>query len=174
MIKHVLAGCSLLVLLSASLPAQAQTPTKSPAQTPTSTPAPTAQPPAASQAKVSQDELKKFAVAVKQLLSITQSADTQMSQIVQKQGLTEARFNEIYRAKQDPAAKPTTQITAQEEQKYNQTLTQLVNIQKDAQAKMDKAVQDQGMGMERFNQIFAAVRSNPQLKQEVQKMIQAN
>jgi hypothetical protein len=185
MMKSMLAGCSLLVVLAASsLPVGAQS--SNPAPAATEKPAPTTktpatQPPAASpapaspttpQTKVSADELKKFAGATKQLLAIVNETEGQMVQAVQKQGLSETRFNEIYQSKKNPAAKPAAQITPKEEESYKQAVSQLTQIQKDAQAKMDQVVQAQGLQMERFNQIFVAVQNDPQLRQEVRKMIQ--
>ncbi|XGV98400.1 MAG: DUF4168 domain-containing protein [Leptolyngbya sp. BL-A-14] len=187
MMKSLLASCSLLAVLAmSSLPVHAQTSTPAPTNKPsTEKPAPSASPakpapsaspapasPAAPQTKVSPDELKKFAVATKQLLAIVNDTESQMVQVVQKQGLTETRFNEIYQSKKNPAAKPATQITPKEEESYKQAVSQLTKLQEDARAKMDKAVQAQGLQMERFNQIFVAVQNDPQLRQEVRKMIQ--
>lgn len=187
MLKSMLATCSLLAAIAvSSLPVHAQTSPSKPAPTtkpvPTEKPVPTAKPapaatpapisPTTPQTKISDDELKKFAVATKQLLAIVNEAEGQMVQAVQKQGLTETRFNEIYQSKKNPTAKPTTQITPKEEESYKQAVSQLTQIQESARAKMDKAVQAQGLPMERFNQIFVAVQNNPQLRQEVRKMIQ--
>jgi hypothetical protein len=195
MMKHILAGCSLLVAVAvSSLPAQAQNapapaaqpapatkpapvkpaPATKPApaagSAPAASPAPTS--PATAQEKVSPEELKKFASATKQLLAIVNDTESQMVQAVEKQGLSQTRFNEIYQSKQNPNAKPATQITSKEEASYKQAVTQLTQLQKDAQTKMDQVVQAQGLPMDRFNQIFAAVQKDPQLKQEVRKMIQ--
>lgn len=189
MINRVLAGCSLFALVTVgSMPAQAQSPSTAPAKpAPSTAPAPAqkpapnngtpAQKPAAPAApaaatNVSPDELKKFANAVKQMLSIARDAETQMNQAVQQTGLSEARFNEIYLAKRDPAAKPNSKVTPKEEQSYNQAVSRLGEIQKGAQAKMDQVVKSEGFAPDRFGQIFAAVQGNPQLKQEVQKLIQ--
>ncbi|MBD2037958.1 DUF4168 domain-containing protein [Leptolyngbya sp. FACHB-321] len=196
MMRHILAGCSLLVAVAvSSLPAQAQnTPAPAAKPAPAAQPAPATQPapgakpapatqtapaatpaptkPATAQEKVSPEELKKFASATKQLLAIVNDTESQMVQAVEKQGLSQTRFNEIYQSKQNPNAKPATQITSKEEASYKQAVTQLTQLQKDAQTKMDQVVQAQGLPMERFNQIFAAVQKDPQLKQEVRKMIQ--
>ncbi|MBD2077841.1 DUF4168 domain-containing protein [Phormidium sp. FACHB-592] len=196
MMRHILAGCSLLVAVAvSSLPAQAQnTPAPAVKPAPAAQPAPATQPapgakpapatqtapaatpaptkPATAQEKVSPEELKKFASATKQLLAIVNDTESQMVQAVEKQGLSQTRFNEIYQSKQNPNAKPATQITSKEEASYKQAVTQLTQLQKDAQTKMDQVVQAQGLPMERFNQIFAAVQKDPQLKQEVRKMIQ--
>jgi hypothetical protein len=121
---------------------------------------------------VNPDELKKFASAVKKVLVIAQDMETQMVQAVKKEGLTEQRFNEIHQSKQNPSAKPAQQVTPKEEQSYKQALTQLTQIQKDAQAKMDRAVEGEGLQVARFSQIFAAVQKDPALRQEVRKLMQ--
>lgn len=169
MMKHILAGCSLTVLLVAgSLPAQAQTPAPAPSPAPSSAPAA----PSGSQGNVSPEELKKFASAVKQMLVIARDAENQMSQAVQQTGLSEARFNEIYLAKKDPASKPAKPITSKEQQSYDQAFAKIGQIEKDAKAKMDNTIVAQGLEKQRFDQIFATVQGNQQLRQEVQKMIQ--
>lgn len=162
MLKQILAGCSLVTVLAVShLPVQAQTP---PAQQPT---APTAAP-----TKVSPDELKKFASAVKQMLAVTTDAETQMMAAVQKEGLSPTRFKEIYQSQRDPKTKPASPVTPKEQQSYTQAVAQLTKIQQDAQVKMDKIVQDEGLNSQRFGQIFATVRGDEKLWQEVQKLIQ--
>ncbi|MGI0489340.1 DUF4168 domain-containing protein [Pantanalinema rosaneae CENA516] len=162
MLKQILASCSLVTVLAVStLPVQAQTP---PAQQPT---APTAAP-----TQVSSEELKKFASAVKQMLVVTTEAETQMMAAVQKEGLSPTRFREIYQSQRSPQAKPTNPVTPKEQQSYNQAVSQLTKIQQDAQVKMDKIVESEGLNSQRFGQIFATVRGDEKLWQEVQKLIQ--
>ena len=161
--NQILASCSLLVLLAVgNVPAQAQN------SAPTTKPAP-----AATQTKVSPEEMQKFAATIKKLLVINRDMETQMVAAVQKTGLTEQRFGEIHRSKKDPAAKPTKQISPNEEQSYNQAMTQFTQIQKDAQTKMDQTVESEGLGTDRFNQILAQVQKDPSLRQELRKLLQS-
>ncbi|QZZ21942.1 DUF4168 domain-containing protein [Leptothermofonsia sichuanensis E412] len=160
MVKHILASCSLMLLLGVgSLPVQAQSPSPAPAQT-------------AAPTKVSTEELKKFTSALKKALLIMQERDNQMVQAVQKEGLTEERFNEIHQSRQDPSKKPSQQVTSKEEQSYKQAFSQLVEIEKNTQAKMEKALESEGMNVARFNEILAQVQKDPSLQQEVRKLIQ--
>jgi organic radical activating enzyme len=162
--KQILASCSLLVLLAVSgMPVRAQNSNSAPNSAP-----------AATQTKISPEELQKFASTIKKLLVINQNMESQMSQAVQKVGLSEQRFGEIHRSKKDPSVKPTNQITPKEEQSYNQAVTQLSQIQKDAQTQMDRTVDSGGLGTERFNQILAQVQKSPQLRQELRKLLQSS
>jgi hypothetical protein len=160
MLKRVLTGCSLLALLMMSSTAAAYAQASKPAPAP------------ATSQQVSPEELKRFSTAMKELLTIADDAETRMRQAVKDYGLSESRFNEIYVAKTTPNSKPKTPITTQEQQKYDQLVGKLSEIQKDANTRMDKAVQTQGLPFDRFNQIFETVQKNPQLKQQVQQMIQ--
>jgi hypothetical protein len=165
--KHFLVGCSLLVLTTlGSIPAQAQNP--SPAPSPVPSPAPS------SQQQVNPDELKKFANALKKILVIANDAESQMGQVIQKEGLTPARFNEIYQAKKNPTAKPVSQITPKEEQSYQQAVSQLTKIQESAQTKRDQAIEAEGLKVARFEQILTIAQKSPELRQEIRKMIQTN
>nr|WP_202895398.1 DUF4168 domain-containing protein [Iningainema tapete] len=152
------------MLFVGTLSAQAQAPQPSPNKK--------TQAPAAS-AKVSQEELKKFAQTMKQLQPIVNSRNQEMKQVVSQSGLSEERFLEIYQSQRDASAKPTKAITPQEKQQYEKALPRLSQIQEQAQVKMQQVFQKEGLEPARFNQILAAVRQDPALQQTVQKMIQS-
>ncbi len=163
MMKRIMAGASLVaIVMLGSLPGYAQQTKPAPAPAP-----------ATASTTVSPEELQKFAGAVKQVLAIARETDTQMAQVVQKEGLTEARFNEIFNSKKQGGNQPKTPISDQEKQQYERIVGQLTQIQKNAMTKMDQAVQSQGLDVARFNQIFTAVKQDPKLREQVQKLIQS-
>ncbi len=150
-------GCAALIGLAVSLPALAQQK------------APSAQ--TAPAASVSSADVQKFAGAVKQILVLNKSSEAQAMDAIRKEGLTEQRFGEILSAQNNPQQKPAKPIAAQERQGYDRAVAKLVQIQKENESKAEQAVKSQGLDIKRFNQIFEQVRSNPQLRQEVKKMI---
>ncbi len=161
MVKRVLVACCTAVLVGAAhFPAQAQTP--GPAPAPQATPT----------TPVSKEEVQKFASAIKQILVINRASETEAAQALKGEGLTEQRFDEIYKSQRDPKVVPTVQIQPKERQGYDRVVTKLMQIQKDSDTKMEKAVQAQGLDVPRFNQIFEAAQKNPQLRQEIQKFVQ--
>ena len=141
-------------------------------------PAPGAVPPQtqqqAPQTKVSQEELQKFANAVKKLQPIQQQAQTQVAQVIKQQNLSEQRFGEIYQSSRNPQAQPTAKVTPEERKKFEQASTQIQKIQESTQTKMEQAVKGEGLAIPQFNQIFAAIRQNPELLQKVQQMIKSS
>ncbi len=161
MLKQLLAGGSVFaILLSVSLSAQAQT---------SSPGAPKVQP--APQVQVSPAELQKFANAVKQLQVIQQTSQTEMVQAVQGESLSEQRFVQIYQAQQNPQVQPKPQVSEKEKQSFQKAFAKLGQIQQATQTKMNQVVQSQGMEVQRFNQIFAAVRQDPTLQQKVRQLL---
>jgi len=160
MFKLFLTGSSVLVLLLASLSAQAQT--QAPAPQPQQV---------APQANISQQELQKFTSAIKQLQAIQQQSRTEMVQAVQRQGLSEQRFVQIYQAQQNPQS--GTKVSPQEKQNFEKAITQIKAIQQQTQPKMQQAVKSQGLEVQRFNQILASVQQNPALQQKVRQMLKS-
>ncbi len=158
--KRVLVACCTAALVGAAahIPAQAQTP------------APTTQ--AAPTTPVSKEEVQKFASAIKQILVINRASESEAVQAIKAEGLTEQRFDEIYKLQRDPKATPTAQVQPKERQGYDRVVAKLTQIQKESDAKMEKAVQAQGLNVPRFNQIFEAAQKNPQLRQEIQRLVQ--
>ncbi|PZV06576.1 MAG: hypothetical protein DCF22_23490 [Leptolyngbya sp.] len=158
MMKYLLATCSLMVMLGAghSLPALAQ-----------STPSA----PAPSKPAIADDDLKKFVSAAKKLETISRDRNTQVTQAVQKEGLTIDRFKEIFLAQKDPKAQTINQISDDEKQKFERAIVQLSQIQKDTQTKMGSAVQAEGFEVPRFLQILDAIQKNPDLQKKVEQML---
>lgn len=159
MIKRVLvAYCTAALLSAAYLPAQAQTQAPAPQAAPTTS--------------VSKDEVQKFANAIKQILVINRESEQEAVQAIKdEKGLTEQRFNEIYKAQRESKATPAVQIQPKERQSYDRVMTKLVQIQKNSDVKMEEAVKAQKLEMPRFNQIFEAAQKSPQLRQEIQKLV---
>jgi hypothetical protein len=178
MIKQILTGCLAFAVVlggyTTMAQAQTQAPANSPAPAPGNAPAekpPAPQPAAPAATPVSPEELQKFSKIVKQLLVLGKDAEAQIAQAIKKEGLTEERFGEIYASQNNPQAKPARQVTPKEQQSYNQALTNVRQIQESADAKLQSLVKQEGLEVQRFNQIFAAIQRDPKLRQEVQKMI---
>lgn len=154
----LLGGCAIVLGMGASLPVMAQKAPTAPAQAAPATP-------------VSKAEMQKFAGAVKQILTINKASEAQAVQAIRTEGLTEQRFTEILTSQSNPQQKPKSPVQPKEKQSYDRVVAKLVQIQKENETKAEQAVASQGLDVKRFNQIFDQVRSNPQMRQEVQQMI---
>ncbi|MBF2002385.1 MAG: DUF4168 domain-containing protein [Synechococcales cyanobacterium M58_A2018_015] len=170
MLKRILIGSSICTgLLISGMTAQAQTPAPS---TPESNPQPAAPeaPPAA--AEPSAEEVQQFANAIKQIQSIQQEAQRQADQVFESEGITPERFGEILQSQQNPQAQPQPEVTPEEQQNFDQVLSQLTEIQQTTQTRVNAAIQEEGLDSTRFNQIMTLVRQDPELRQRVQQELQ--
>jgi hypothetical protein len=184
MLKQILAGGTfLLLVVLGSLPAQSQTPVP-PTTEPTEPSAqelePSAQPtppteaepasPVQAQpqpaAEVSSEDIEKFARAIAQLQTIQQETQTELLQIVEGQGLTPDRFNQIAEAQQNPQAATDVEISDEELQSFEQAANEITAVRQQTQTRFQEAVQAEGLEVEQFNQILAAVQQDPALQQE--------
>jgi Domain of unknown function (DUF4168) len=191
MLKKILTGSLVCAALAiASFPAQAQS------QAPAS-PAPIA--PSTGQAsEVTPQEVQQFANALKQMRSIHDEAQTQAGQIIQGQGLTVQRFNEILQSQQTAQAQPSGQppnsqppsgqspsgqspstpaqpaapASPEEQQKFDQAMTQITQIQQSVEQRMGQAITSAGLEVQRFNQIFTIARQDQGLKQRIEQVLQ--
>jgi Domain of unknown function (DUF4168) len=155
------------------------TPAPGAAPAPGSGSAPSAAPASGAPAvtEVSDAELQKFAKVIPALQEIQQTAQQQVSEAIKKAGLTEDRFRELYTAQQSPsgtpaaAAAPASAATPQEQQAVQQVTTQLESIKTQTQTRREQAVRSQGLELNRFNEILAAVRQDSGLQQQLQQML---
>lgn len=171
MLKQILIGSSVCVgLWVAALPAQAQS---SDQQTPTEPPASQSQPatpqasPAASD--VSQSEIEKFANAVEQIQSIQSGAQQQANQILQQEQLSPERFSQILQTERNPQAQPSSEVSAEDRQKFERVSSQLNQLQQTTRQQMDEALQEEGIPRERFTEILAMVRQDASLRQRIEQ-----
>jgi uncharacterized tellurite resistance protein B-like protein len=159
--KQVLAVGALLVLGGGmGLPAAAQVPVPTAPVTPT-----------APAAKVSPEELQKFATVVKQLLTLERTATQDIVTAIEQTGLPKERFLELYLAKRDPAGKPDVKPTPQEASQFTTAETKVAAIQKTIAVQQVAAIKQQGFDEQRFNQILEVVQADPQLQETVRKML---
>lgn len=121
--------------------------------------------------EVSDGELEKFSKAFQQVRLITMEAQQEMAGVVTKEGMEIERFNEIHEATLDPEAEVTA--TDEEKKKHEKIISNLETIQSGVQAKMGKAVQDQGITPERYEQIAMGLQNDPKLQERLKKIFES-
>jgi hypothetical protein len=179
MLKQILVGSSALVLLfagsaSAQGASELQTQERNMSQEQVSPDSATPEQPAAPQQQVDlqvdEEELQRFANAVEQIQAIEQTAQQEINQVLEQSGFSRERFSELYQAQQAPGSE-TTEATAEEQQSFDQAVTQIESILQGVQAEQVEAIQSEGLEPQRFSEILAAVRQDPSLQQQVQQML---
>jgi len=158
-----LTSASLFIFLSLSAPALANS-SLSVAQAQQVEPS--------SETDISSEELEQFAAAIQEMRSIQMESRNEVSQAIEEEGLSAQRFREILQAQRNPEME--TDASEAELQKFESASQKLAQIQRDTQSEMKQAVESQGLEVPRFQQILGAVRQQPELRQQVQQIIQSN
>lgn len=120
--------------------------------------------------EVTDAELTKFVAALQGIQMVTQQAQQQMMQVVQEEGMEIPRFNEIHQATIDPETE--VEATAEEKATHKKIIGELETMQAGVQQQMEKLITDQGLSLERYEQIAMSLQSDTELQQRIQQIIQ--
>lgn len=156
-----ISSASLLLFLSLSTPALAQP----------SAPVAQSQVKQATEAEVNSQEIEKFAKAIQEMRAIQIESRDKVNEALQNENLSKERFREILKAQRNP--QEDMNLSQQEQEKFETVSQKLAQIQRETQSNMKEAVESKGLEVARFQQILAAVREKPTLRQEVQQIIQS-
>lgn len=94
-----------------------------------------------------------------------------MIEVIEAQGLTIDRFNEIAQSQQDPEMQAQVDVSNEEAQTFEQAVERISGIRQEAEMEMETAVQQEGLDVQEFNMISQAVQQDPSLQQRVMEML---
>jgi hypothetical protein len=123
----------------------------------------------AQQMDVSEEELEQFAAALENVQSIRQEMVEDTQGAVADSSLDESRFQELYRADQGGPA-PSEGASDQEAAEYDRVMQEIQQIQQQSNQEMVQAVREEGLEVQRFNQIAQAIQQSPDLQQRFQEL----
>ncbi|TVR32437.1 MAG: DUF4168 domain-containing protein [Spirochaetaceae bacterium] len=126
---------------------------------------------APAQIEVGDTELMQFVDALREVEKVQVATQQDMLAVLDDQGISTERFNELYQAEHSPEFELDQPLSAEEENRYRVAEQELQAIQQEAQVQMSQAVEDEGIGVERFNEIYVALTQDPELQQRVQQLI---
>ena len=117
------------------------------------------------------EELEKFAGAVMQVMTIQQEGQGEMIGIIEEHGMTVERFNEIMMQAQEM---PLEQVEATEEEKetYLEVIEMIDEIQIGLEEELVEAIEEEGLSIEKYEEIMQEYQQNPELQQLIQQMLQ--
>jgi hypothetical protein len=122
-------------------------------------------------ASVSPLELQQFVQAIKQLQKVEMETREKMAEALKSERLSPERFQEIGQRRSNPDAPVSSQISANEQERFDKALAKIQTIQREATPKQNRAITLQGLTVERFNQIGTAIEQNPALRQQLRNQL---
>lgn len=120
--------------------------------------------------EVSDAELTQFAEVFQKMRMMNQQVQKEMMAIVEAENLELQRFNEIHQANMDPNKEADT--TDEEAKKYKAIVAELEVMQPEFQKKMQNVIEKSGLSMERYQQMAMALRTDAELQQRLQNILQ--
>lgn len=148
------------LLMAGSLFAQVQQ------QAPQNTPAP------ATSDEVSDTEIDKVVSAISEMEPIQVEIEEKIQAAVEEEGLTFERFQQIMMGMQNPQMANQMDITEEEEQTIQTLQPTLMQIQGEAQQKISEKIEQNGLSMERYQQIVMGAQQDSTLMARVQTKLE--
>ncbi len=85
--------------------------------------------------------------------------------------LDQQRFQEIHAASLNPQLRMPEDVSEAEEDAYDELLHELVDLEHEAQQRMQTVVRDEGLEVMRFNEIVTAIQQDDELYGAVEDLI---
>lgn len=120
---------------------------------------------------VTDDQLKKWAAAFKQVQTVDQQAQQNMITAVEESGMEVPRFIELQQAQTDP----DTELKAEGEEValFTAASQKIQQIQQEAQQTMQVKIQDEGLTITEYQEVGAMIQSDPKLQEKLSEYMQA-
>ncbi|WP_029034180.1 DUF4168 domain-containing protein [Salinimicrobium terrae] len=122
------------------------------------------------QTEISDAELTKFVKALQGIQVVTQQAQQKMMEMVQEEGMEIPRFNELHQATVNPEVEVVA--TPEEKAAHKKIIGELEGMQAGVQEQLENLITEQGLSLERYEQIAMRLQSDTQLQQRIQQMLQ--
>ncbi len=129
------------------------------------------QAPAAAPANYTDAELQQFVSAVSKVMIIQEEGQMRMINTIEETDLSVDRFNEMLMQGQQQGQ---TEIDATEEEMlaFTNALNAVQQQQQEMQMEMMQAITEEGLEVEKYQNIMQAYEQNPEVKGKVDKMFE--
>lgn len=121
---------------------------------------------------VADEELQVFVDASMKAQQIQTESQMEMIGIVEDEGLEVETYNEILQGMQMGQSPDELDVASSDVEKFENASEQIGEIEQEMEQKLITAIEDEGMGLERYQEIFTAIQADPELQQKMQQMIQ--
>lgn len=121
---------------------------------------------------VTDEELDQFVNASTAAQQIQMESQQEMITIVENEGLAVETYNQIAEGKQMGQTDDEINVTAEDLERYDRASESIAEVERDIETDLTTAIENEGMEMERFQEINIAIQQDPELQQRVQEKMQ--
>lgn len=120
---------------------------------------------------VTNEELQDFAATAEAAQTIQNKANSEVRQLVQQKNIDFTRFQSIMMYKRNPEMSDTLAVTDGEKAILEKLQQQLAQINQQSTRAFGKAIQENDLTQQRFQQIMLLVRTKPEVAERFQQII---
>jgi hypothetical protein len=118
----------------------------------------------------SDDELKSFVKANEKVAAIQIESEQKMIKIIEDEGLTVDRFNELLQLQRDPA-KTAEEASPEELTSFNNAAQVIIDENVKIEKQMSASIEEEGIDIETYKEIMLAYQHNPKIQNRVNKLV---
>jgi len=115
-------------------------------------------------------ELDNFLNANLKINEIQMAAQSEMMKVIDKEGISVEKFNEIADAQQNPDS-TAAKLDPKEVESFQKAAEKITGMQPAIEERMVKAVEGEGLDVETYQQIAQAYQQSPKVKGELDELI---
>lgn len=130
------------------------------------------QPAAPAPEDISDDELLTFVQTSDAIRPIQEEAQMEMRSVIEEEGITIQRFQQLMMAMQNPQLADQVEMSADEEQSIQEMEPKLVEIETAASENITSEIENQGLDVNRYQAIYMSLQQHPELMERLQAMME--
>lgn len=117
----------------------------------------------------SEKEIETFVKINKEIMPLQENIQTDMVNTIEKEGMEVPRFQELAQAQQGGKLQEASK-DPKELEKFNAAGQKIMKLQENLQGEIEKVIDNNKMSTEKFEAIYMAYNTNPEIKQKVDKL----
>jgi hypothetical protein len=116
---------------------------------------------------LSDEDISNFADAYRSIQTIKQDAEVEMVEAVEAEGLTVEQFNTIVDSQLNADAGTAAGVSDEENSQFEAAVASIISIRQNAELEMQSAIENQGISVDKFNQIIDQASQDNDLRQQI-------
>ncbi len=124
--------------------------------------------------EITDEELDKFTEVSMAAQQVQAEAQQEMIAIVEEEGLDVQTYNTIAEARFNDQDESALDVSSEDIEKFNTASSEIEGMQAEVEQEMTKAVEAEGMEMDRFMEINMALQQDQELQQRMQQKMMQN
>ena len=121
--------------------------------------------------KVTDEQLKKFVKVSQKVQGESMKQQQEMMKVIQDEGISPERFNQIYKAEQNPNKE--SDASGEEKKQYDAAMKKINAMNKQSQKDMEALIKKEGMKVETYMMINQKLQQDKSLQKRFRQIMSA-